>query len=94
MSLATGRRLNRQIFTSLPLPKDVINSVHRLARRNTRGLGIEDRDRCPFLEAVEGPDDDTGNSTYTPDNEDNSENGDESNDNDNNNATNFKPPPD
>ena len=30
MSLTTGRRLNRQIFTPLPLPQDVINGVHRL----------------------------------------------------------------
>ena len=40
MSFTTGQRLNRQIFTSLPLPQDVINGVHHLACRNPKGLDI------------------------------------------------------
>ena len=40
MSLTNDRRLNRQSFTLLPLLRDVINGVHRLARRNPKGLDI------------------------------------------------------
>ena len=40
MSLTTGGRPNRQIFTPLPLPQDVINGIHRLALRNPKGLDI------------------------------------------------------
>ena len=41
MRLTTGRILNRQSFTPLPLPQDVINSIHRLVRRNPKGLDIQ-----------------------------------------------------
>jgi hypothetical protein len=33
VSLRTGRRINRKSWTPLPMPADVINQVHRLARR-------------------------------------------------------------
>ena len=63
MSLSTGRRLNRKSFTPLPLPKDVINVVHLLARRNPRGLGIQDRYRRLFLGDEDGARDDPNDST-------------------------------
>lgn len=34
MSLETGRRLNRNHWTEIPMPKDVIDRVHTLARRS------------------------------------------------------------
>ena len=40
MILTTGLRLNRQSFTPLPLPQDIIKSIHRLAHRNPKGLDI------------------------------------------------------
>ena len=40
ISLTTGQRLNRQSFTTLTLPQDVINGVHRLVRRNPKGVYI------------------------------------------------------
>ena len=54
ISLTTDRRLNRQIFTPLPLPQDVINSARFLAHRNPKGLDIRDRDWRPFLEPEDG----------------------------------------
>ena len=75
-------------------PQDVINSVHRLARRNPRGLDIQDRDWSPFLEDEDESDNDTDNSTYAPFNKENSEKGDESDDNNDDTDTNINPPPD
>jgi hypothetical protein len=46
MSLATGRRLNRHQWTRLPMPQEVIDRVHVLARRNPAsppGLVFGDR---------------------------------------------------
>ena len=68
MSLATGWRLNRQSFTLLPLPQDVINSVHLIACHNTRGINIQDRDWRPSLEAEYGANNDIDNDIYSSSN--------------------------
>ena len=94
MSLANGWRLNCQSFAPLTLPRDVINSMHRLARCNPRGLNIRYRDQRPFLEAEDGANDDTDDSTYAPYNKENRKNGDERNENDDDTDTNINPPPD
>ena len=98
MSLRTGRRLNRQRFTPLSLPQDVINVVHPLARHNPRGLDIQDRDRRPFLEPEDRIDNEDDYSTHALSDKDNSKNSNESNKNErdddkNSNNTNFIPPP-
>ena len=74
MRLTTGRILNRQSFTPLPLPQDVINGIHRLARRNPKGLDIRDRDRRPFLEPEDWTNDDEDDSTYAPPSDNDSSN--------------------
>ena len=93
MSLTTGQILNRQSFTPLPLPQDVINGVHRLARRNTKYLNIHDRDRGPFLEPEDATNDDRDDSTYAPSDDYRSNNEYES-DNNKSNHDNLHPPPD
>ena len=93
VSLKTGRRLNRQSFTPLPLPQEIINCVHRLALRNPKGLDIRYRDRRPFLEPEYGNDDDGDNSTYALSENDSSNNEYES-DNNQRNHNNLHPPPD
>ena len=45
MSLVSGRKINRDNWTPLPMPQDVIDCVHRLAWSNPNGLMICDRDR-------------------------------------------------
>ena len=62
MSLITGRRLNLQHFKPMPLPQEVINRVHRLARRNPSGLDLLVRDLRPFLDVSK--DDNNDDSTY------------------------------
>lgn len=52
MSLTTGRRLSRNHWTMLPMPQDVIDRVHVLARRQNvlRGLEFLNRDNDPIVE--------------------------------------------
>jgi hypothetical protein len=52
MSLATGRRLNRNYWHELPMPKDVIDRVHKMARRSyvTKDLVFQLRDGDPVDE--------------------------------------------
>ena len=96
MSLMNSRRLNRQSFTPLTLPQDVINGVYHLARQNPRGLDIQDRYRRPFLEPEDEADNYDNDSTYIPLDNDNSYNKDESDENesDNDENANLHLPPD
>ena len=74
-SLATGRVLNRGRWTSLPMPNEVIDRVHRMARQEhgNNGLQFKDRDHNPLVNPEDDGDDD---STYHPEEDDN---GDDSN---------------
>ena len=74
MGLTTRQRLNRQNFP-LTLLRDVINIVHRLARRNPRVLDIRDRYRRLLLEAEKRYNDDPDDSTYAPSDGEDSGNG-------------------
>ena len=94
MSLATGMILNHQSFTLLPLSQDIINSVHRFAYRNPRGLDIRYIYRRPFLEADYRANNGTNSSTYALSNKESSKNGDESNEHDYDTDKNINPPPD
>jgi hypothetical protein len=69
-SLTSGRRLNRNNWTSLPMPNDVMARVHTLARRsrNERGFTFLDRDGQPFLDDTVDNDSDN---EYLPDAADN-----------------------
>ena len=68
-SLTTGRILNRGRWTSLPMPNEVIDRVHRMAcqEHGNNGLFFEDRNHNPLVD----PDDDgEDDSTYHPEEED------------------------
>ena len=82
-SLTTGRVLNRGRWTSLPMPNEVIDRVHRMARQEhgNQGPNFEDRNHNPLVDPDDDGDDD---STYHPGDDDNS-NDDDDDDDDNNN---------
>ena len=67
LSLHTGRVINRRqrAWTRLPMPQEVINQVHRLARRNNAppGLTFQDRHNVVTPEDYNDVDDET----YVPD---------------------------
>jgi Reverse transcriptase (RNA-dependent DNA polymerase)/Zinc knuckle len=67
-SLTTGRILNRNRWTALPMPADVIDRVHALARRNgvvgVNGLEFTDRDGNLLVDLDE---DDSDDGSYHPD---------------------------
>ena len=64
LSIATGRVLNRLHTTSLPMPDDVIDKLHRMARqqKNNPGLVFADRNLNP-----DEYDDDEDDETYHDD---------------------------
>ena len=83
-SLTTGRVLNRGRWTSLPMPNEVINRIHRMARQEhgNNGLLFEDRNHNPLVDPYDDGDDD---STYHPeeDDDDNDDDNDDGDDGDN-----------
>lgn len=64
-SLVTGRILNRNRWTEIPMPADVITRVHALARRNPRSCLFADRHQLPFVLNDDFVDEDD-DSTYVP----------------------------
>ena len=67
LSIATGRVLNRLHATALPMPDDVIDKLHRMARqqRNNPGLVFADRNLNP--DEYDDDEDDEDNETYHDD---------------------------
>jgi len=67
-SLTTGRVLNRNRWTTLPMPAEVIDRVHALARRSAAGLTIADRLGNPIVPLADedDADDDDDDSDYQP----------------------------
>ena len=80
-SLSTGRVLNRGRWTSLPMPNEVIDRVHRMAQQEhgNRGLLFEDRDHNPLVDPHDDGEDD---STYQPDEDEDDDDDDEDGDDD------------
>ena len=68
-SLTTGRRISRNHWTILPMPAEVINRVHTLARRDkaTTGVSFADRAGNAFAADDESDASDDDDSTYDPD---------------------------
>ena len=67
MSLTTGCCLNRNHWTSLPMPQDVINRVHTLARRQGAAASLLFADHHGIAPADDDPDyDDDDDSSYAP----------------------------
>jgi hypothetical protein len=76
MSLSSGKRLNRYAWTSLPMPGEVIDRVHALARRNPAGgeIAFGWRDGTEVLDDVED-EDDLHDEDYVPDEDSSSSEG-------------------
>ena len=64
-SLTTGRVLNRGRWTSLPMPNEVIDRVHRMAHQEhgNNVLLFEDRNHNPLVDPYDDGEDDC---TYHP----------------------------
>ena len=69
-SLTTGRLLTRSRWTELPMPSEVIQRVHVMARRNPCGLEVLDRDHDPIIVDDDLHLDDNDDSTFAPDSDD------------------------
>ena len=85
MSLTTGRRLTRNRWTELPMPQDVIDRVHTLARRSraNRDLLFEWRDGTPIQdEDVAQGDSESDDDDYEPEDSSDSDNDDDESDDD------------
>jgi hypothetical protein len=74
LSLSTGRRIDRQHWTELPMPDDVIDRVHILARRDRAATGLTFgwRDGTPVADDTDDAYYDDADSNYDP--ADNTEN--------------------
>ena len=85
-SLTTGKVINWMCWTTIPMPKEVIDRVERMARQEHAGttLLFEDQDHNEILDLDQEDDDD--DSDYGPNNED--DNGDDDDDDANNAPTN------
>ena len=84
-SLSTGRVLNRGRWTSLPMPNEVIDRVHRMAQQEhgNNGLLFEDRNHNQLID----PDDDgEDDSTYHPKEDEEDEDNNDNDDNDDGNG--------
>jgi hypothetical protein len=90
-SLTTGRRLNRNNWTELPMPQDVIDRVHTFARRSNanRELLFAWRDGTPINDDEA---DDTSDTDYNPDSD--SDDDDDLSTDDQDNDGNDEYPPD
>ena len=91
-SLTTGSVLNRGRWTSTPMPNEVIDRVHRMARQEhgNKGLNFEDRNHNPLVDPDDDGDDD---STYHPEDDDNSDDDDDYNNDEDGNGDNPGLPP-
>ena len=75
MSISTGQVLNRLHATPLPMPDDVVDRIHRMARqqRGIPGLLFRDRRMNPMGKESVGSSDSENDGDYVPDEEDHSE---------------------
>jgi hypothetical protein len=68
LSLSTGRRLNRNRWTELPMPAEVIDRIHALARRSgadRRGLDFFNRHGDAILDDDGSLNDESDDSSYS-----------------------------
>jgi hypothetical protein len=86
LSLSTGRRLNRNHWTALPMPAEVVDRVHTLARRSRSVRGIEffDRNGNPLadedIDDSDSDDSDSEDESYSGSNDSSTGSDDDSND--------------
>ena len=70
LSVTTGRVLNRLHATALPMPDEVIDKVHRMARQQKNNPGLIFADRNLRQDEWEDDDDDEDDETYRDDDDD------------------------
>jgi Reverse transcriptase (RNA-dependent DNA polymerase) len=78
-SLSTGRILNRNHWTPLPMPGEVIDRVHVLARRQARGLQFADLHGNAVIDDIDDADD-PDDQDYNPDDDDAADDDDDDDD--------------
>ena len=71
LSVTTGRVLNRLHATALPMPDDIIDKVHRMARQQKNNPGIIFADRNLQEDEWDDDDEDDDDETYHDDDGDN-----------------------
>ena len=80
LSVTTGRVLNRLHATALPMPDDIIDKVHRMARQQKNNPGLIFADRNLSQDEWDDDDDDEDDETYRNDDNDDDDNEDGDND--------------
>ena len=82
LSISTGRVLNRLHATALPMPNDIIEKIHRMARqqKSNPGLIFANRNLNPDEDAY--ADDDDDDNSYRPDDDDDDPDDDSDDDDD------------
>ena len=85
LSISTGRVLNRLHATALPMPDDIIEKIHRMARQQKSNPGLIFTIRNLDLDEGEYTDDDDDDESYCPDDDDDDpdDDGDDDDDDDN-----------
>jgi hypothetical protein len=81
-SLTTGRRLNCNKWTALPMPTEVITRVHIFARRNNAATGVQFGNRL----GADENDDDDNDDDYNPTDTNNDNGSDDDTNDDTHNA--------
>ena len=71
LSISTGRVLNRLHATALPMPDDIIEKIHRMARQQKNNPGLIFADRNLHPDEGDYTEDDDDDETYHDDNNDN-----------------------
>ena len=78
-SLSSGRVIRRNRWTELPMPKEVVDRMHKLSRRKQEGISFLDRNQQPFADDEDGQDtdEDDDDSSYNPSEEDDDDDDDD-----------------
>ena len=84
LSLTTGKVINRMCLTMIPMPKEVIDRVERMACQEHVGTTLVFKDRN-HNEIIDLDHKDDHDSAYEPDNEDDNDDDDDDDDNDDDN---------
>ena len=71
LSVSTGRVLHRLHATALPMPDDIIDKIHRMARQQKNNPGLIFADRNLNLDEYDNDDDDDDDETYRDNDDDN-----------------------
>ena len=80
LSISTGRILNRLHATVLPMPDDIIEKIHRMARQQKSNPGLSFADRNLHPDEGDYADDDDDDETYHDDDNDNPDDDNDNND--------------